>query len=235
MNKATLLTQVPSIKTETTTRFYQLPFVNPSVVKLEETTTRTIIGDNSPTETVEYSLWVEKNTQKLYGRPTFVKPGFFEVDKKYGFFREYYDRSRPYDEFIVKLNSTEIDPSWGLIFIDISSHRLWSQNFQPIPVLTQITINERDIDLDDNFLNHLKNHPWVVELSEVKTDWYDEYPRDYVYVEVLPDSESLKKIFEQAYPKGYNTKYKNTQGFIYLEVLYNKETADWLGVRPFLK
>jgi hypothetical protein len=238
MNKASFLSQNPNINTESTTSFYSLPGVDPDVIKLQVVKSTISIGTNEPTITHNHSLWIDESTRKFFGWPTYVKPRFFEVNKKYSIFRDYYENSchvRPFSEFIVNLNSTDIDPSWELIFIDVSSHRLWSQDFKPLPTLIRIHFDDKDIELNGSFLNYLRTHSWMVEMGEVKChQYYDDEPYDDIWTDFLPDPESYQKIFEEAYPEGYKKKYVDIKPFIYSKILYNKNASDWLGVRQFL-
>jgi hypothetical protein len=237
MTKVTFLSQNPVINTESTTSFYSLPRVDHDVIKLQVEKRTTSVGNNEPTITYNHSLWIDESTRKFYGRPTYVKPGFFEVDKKYSIFRDYYEagcRVRPFDEFIVKLDSTDIDPSWELIFIDVSSHRLWTHDFKPIPTSISIHFDDKDIELNDSFLNYLRTHSWMVEMGEVEYhQYYDDEPYYNIWVDFLPDPESYQKIFEEAYPEGFKKKYVDINPFIYGKILYDKSATDWLGVRQF--
>lgn len=238
MNKATLLSRNPVINTESTTSFYSLPEVDPDVIKLQVVKSTTSIGNNESTVTYNHSLWIDESTRKFYGRPTYVKPGFFEVNKTYSIFRDYYEESgrvRPFSEFIVNLDSIDIDPSWELIFIDPSSHRLWTHDFKPLPTLTCIEFFDRDVDLNDSFLNYLRSHPWMVEMGEVERhSYYNEEPYYTIWVDFLPDPESYQKIFEEAYPEGFKKEYEDIKPFIYSKILYDNNATDWLGVRQFL-
>lgn len=176
-------------------------------------------------------------------KPQFVKPEFFEYIKTHHAFSDY----KKLSDLAISFATDTVDENWGIVWFDGSSHTLLDSNHDPLPYASShdysgSPFSNRYVELNDEFLNFLREHPWVVNKKDLRIldiPYYNaEEGRDrYVQVLIQPDPETYKEMF-----CFYET--KKGGGHISCQVkdaicsylcLFSSKEKDWFGIRPFLK
>lgn len=227
---------------KTTETCYPIEGFDPDMVVLEMITTT--VDDKDPH--IEYRLIYGIGTRY---RPTLVKKEFFDLIKKLNPF-DY--REKAFKDVIVNVEDVVINDENQTVYIDLgelemvwfdySSSILMDKEGLYIPYARIYDyigtyFNNRDVEFNDEFLNFLKNHPWVVNKDDLK---YENIPyynaeEDYnetVVVVVCPDKETYNKMAVEAKKneKMYWSCYLND----YIVSTYQSK-KDWFGIAPYLK
>lgn len=192
----------------------------------------------------EYSIkkTLEGEEYKDY-KPLFVNSDFFDLIKTENPFDDS-SESNVFRIFRNKINQTSLENlnDTQLVWVCYSDHTLLDSNLAPLPFCQSYrclsTFSDKYIDLNEEFLEWLRNHPWVVNKKEIKMEEIPHYIREddmtsYVPVSIYPDKETYVEIVNFL---------KNRSG-LYLclsEVLSGspclpQNIPDWFGIRPWLR
>jgi hypothetical protein len=175
-------------------------------------------------------------------RPQFVKPEFFKYIETNHAFSDY----KKLSELAIEPPSETVDENWEIIWFDSSSHTLLDQKHNPLPYAYSYDyigtpFSNQYVKLDDNFLNFLRNHPWVANKGDIRVldiPYYNAEPDmdRYVQVMVRPDLETYREMWDYYYKVDKKFPSCRVKDAIcgYL-CLFNPAERDWFGIRPFLK
>lgn len=113
------------------------------------------------------------------------------------------------------------------------------ENRNPVPIEYEAGwfFTDRQFCLDDNFLDFLREHPWVIDKNQVQVTPVS--TGKCVPITVKPDAKTFKEIWDFLYeagPKGcpVNPSLVRME-ILSVKCLHDPQATDWLGIRPFLK
>lgn len=220
--------------------------------------------NDSITETQIYGKSDDAFLSKIC-QPCLVKDAFFEIinnninpfgleksvfkDQKYVFLKD------ELVDYILKNKSLNVNKE-NLIWVYHQGHVLFDRNGQPIAIPYHYSFDDSpfvDIFCEiDETLNHLKNHPWVLNKNDLIIDQigHDSFvlnkfkgckfiksKSDYV-IKIKPDRQVLKQIYEQSikinkesYPIIMKDLLVSNPNSLYFKNYEN----DWLNIKQFLK
>lgn len=224
-------------KTETKiveTSLYEIEGVDPFHAVLE-TVTITCGAETSTVSSIKKTL--EGKDYKNY-RPLFVNPNFFEIIKTENPFQA--DRNKVFSEYQSSLENLN---NVGLVWVCFSDHTLLDSGLTPLPFCRSYDyvstfLSNKYIDLNDKFLEWLRNHPWVVNKDGVRVEEIPYYNQDddsthYVEVSIYPDKETYVEVVK--YLKERPGRYLNISEVLVGSPCCPKDTPDWFGIRPWLR
>lgn len=229
--------------THVKTEVFQLNGYETEHVRLERCTTTTRSEGKTSKKAGGYYL---TGSVKKFGstyRPQFVKPEFFKYIETNHAFSDY----KKLSDLAISFATETVEKDWQIIWSCGSSHTLLDDNLDPLPYARPYDycgtpFSNKYVELNDEFLNFLRQHPWVVNNKDIRIldiPYYNaEEDRDkYVQVVIRPDQETYKEMF-----KSYET--VKGRGHVSCQVddaicgytcMFNPEEKDWFGIRPFLK
>lgn len=223
-------------KTETKiveTSLYEIEGVDPSHAVIE-TVTVTCGAETSTVSNIKKTL--EGKEYKNY-RPLFVNPDFFEVIKTENPFQ---DRSKAFQG---DQTTREDLNNLQLVWVYFSDHTLLGSDLTPLPFCRSYNyastfLSNRYIDLNDKFLEWLRNHPWVVNKKEIQVEEIPYYNQDddrtsYVPVSIYPDKETYVEVVN--YLKERPGRYLCLSEVLSGSPCCPKDVPDWFGIRPWLR
>lgn len=219
-----------------TTNDYEIPGVNPDHVILRETVTE--IGDDT---TVHKELH-KTLSDKEYGHfwPNLVLPSFFDYIKKNNPF------SPTKDTYVHFLKETDFPNNGELIWTSTDDHTLYDSNLEPLPYAKSYDyigtfFSNKYINFNDDFLNFLREHPWVVNKDTLKIKNIPHYNAEngrdlFVGITVYPDKKTYKEIHEYSKEKSNSKRYVCFSDLIVGSPCYPfADFPDWFGIKPWLK
>lgn len=217
---------------------YEIPGFNLERFVMKETVT---YRDNN--EPVKWYELIDLTPKKHY-YPSFVEKRFFEEIKTKNPFDTRVSKDIGYiSAKVYSSDPSNIDPEWEIILVSVSDNTIMDKNDVPIMYAKWYDyigtpFSSRVIKLDENFLEFLRNHPWVVNKDSLEIEeipYYNNGSGDetFVSVQLLPDLETYLEMKE--YTKNYG-KYTRIHEVITSSICsYNKDAKDYFGIRPFLK
>jgi hypothetical protein len=243
------LTSIPrlSVDETKTTRYFELPGLSPDLVTLEVIeVSKTEKGETS--KNVSLSLSTNITFFKNHCRPVFAPEDFLEKIKTENPFADVSNniwRKLPWNFEEHQLENYL--KNCRIILVSISSHTLLNLDLSPISYCHHFDyigtpFTNDVINLNKEFLKFLKNHPWVVNKNSLKIEDIEYYNRSseryqFVPIDVYVDDETLKEIYEETFPGGDFSEYKDIKSYICSENYSHNKTKykDWFGIEPFLK
>lgn len=234
--------KVLSTKTETTiveTSLYEIDGIDPSHAVLQRVTTY------RPLDTLtKYSIkkTLEGEEYKDY-KPLFVNSDFFDLIKTESPFDDS-SKSNVFRIYRNKIDQTSLETPNGtqLVWVCFSDHTLLDSNLAPLPFCRSYgyfsNFSDKYIDLNEEFLEWLRNHPWVVNKKGIKVEEIPYYARgndmtSYVPVSILPDKETYVEIFN--FLKNRSGRYLCLSEVLPGSPSCPQDIPDWFGIRPWLR
>lgn len=227
-------------KTETTiveTSLYEIEGVDPSHAVLQRVTT------SRPLETLtEYDIkkTLEGEEYKDY-KPRFVNSDFFDLIKTENPFDDSSESNILRD--ILGQTSLETPNGTQLVWVCYSDHTLLDSNLTPLPFCRSYDysftfFSDKYIDLNEEFLEWLRNHPWVVNRKEIKVEEIPYYNQEggrisYVPVSIYPDKETYVDIVN--FLKNRSGRYLSLSEVLPGSPCCPQNIPDWFGIRPWLR
>lgn len=225
-------TEIKSLKIETETTSYELSGFDPKEVFIEKTVTVTN-GKSSTT----WSIKPGTKAPKRY-HPRFVKPEFFEYIKTHHAFDSY-------DKHLENLFVDVTDPDQiteDLVFIwDCDyDHTMMDKDKNFIPYCKTYDYAEGpfhngEVHLNEEFIQFLKQHPWVVNKDSLEITDIPHYNRDgkrnkTVVVKILPDVDTYNEIMNDKTLREDEARVITSK-----RCVWDIKCKDYFGIRPFLK
>lgn len=217
------------------TSSYEINGVNPEHAVLQEVV---VTSDNEVT--INYS--VEKTLQgkeyKNY-RPLFVVPSFLDELKVKNPFQSNTDFSNAAvsAEFLIDSDN------WRLIWVSNWDHTLLDSNLSPLTFLRTYDylstfFSDEFIDLNQDFLDWLRSHPWVANKEDIRVERIPHYNQEenrtrFVEVSLYPDAETYAEIVN--YAKSRPGRSLCLRELVSGSPCCPKDVPDWFGIRPWLR
>lgn len=168
-------TEIKSLKIETETTSYELSGFVPKEVFIEKTVTVT-----NGKSTTSWRLKPGTKAPKRY-RPTFVKPEFFEYIKTHHAF-DYYDKHLE-NLFVEVTDPDQITEDLVFIWDCDYDHTMMDKDKNFIPYCrtydyVDAPFHNGEVHLNEEFIQFLKQHPWVVNKDSLEITDISYYNRD---------------------------------------------------------
>jgi hypothetical protein len=230
-----------TLEVTTRTEFYPIEGYSPYYVYMMKVIT--ISGND---QSINYSLCRNPDCEELKEwSPQFVKPKFFEFIKS----NNPFNIDSKTENFVVcqesinkNLTKGKLPDDWEIVWFYHSGAVLKDKDFKFLPYVLKYDycgtyFNNEDIDLNNDFIEFLKNHPWVVNKNEIKVKsipYYNSSPErnSYVTVKVYPDKETYNLMAQEAMAKDKRFWSCRLKDYIVSNYASDK---DWFGIAPYLK
>lgn len=234
---------ISSSRTIIDTRRLGIPEVDSNQVQLEEVSVR-----SEGNVTTSYSL-VDPQDRKDY-HPTIVRPEFLQWIKVNNPFADW---SEVHDNLIPNVKGTNKIPvdflfgekEFDIVFMDYSGHMLKDREYKDIPYARRYDylgapFHNGAVNLNEEFLAWLRNHPWLVSNPEdvkiLDVPYYNscEDHSQYVSVVLFPDVETYREICDYYKDEKYPS-CRVKDAICGQTSRWGSDTPDWFGIRPWLK
>lgn len=130
-----------------------------------------------------------------------------------------------------------------LVWLSFWDHTVLSHDLLPLPFCRNYDyigtyFSNEFIHLSDDFLEWLRDHPWVVNKKDIKVKsipYYNaESDRDlYVQVSICPSVEAYREMVQ--YVKDNPGRHLSLHNLISSSPYNPKEVPDWFGIKPWVK
>lgn len=224
-------------KTETKiveTSLYEIEGVDPSHAVLE-TVTVTCGAETSTVSDIKKTLKGKEYKNYL---PRFVNPDFFERIKTENPFQAIRNKV-----FFERQSSLDNLNNMKIVWVCFSDHTLLDSDLTPLPFCRSYDyistfLSNKYIDLNDTFLEWLRNHPWVVNKNEIRVEEIPYYNQEddcthYVGVSIYPDKETYVEAVN--YLKERPGRYLCLSEVLSGSPCCPRDVPDWFGIRPWLR
>lgn len=180
-----------------------------------------------------------KEKEYEWYRPVLVTQDFFERIKT----EDPFQLNTVFEDTSCTPNTPDDFSERGLVWVGSSNHTLLDKDLSPLPFCQNYDycstfFSDRYINLNDEFLNWLRNHPWVVNKDNIKVmpiPYYncEEDRTSYVQVSICPDAKSYSEMVSLAKEK--SGRLTNVRNMVTGFSGNSKNTPDWFGIRPWLR
>lgn len=225
---------------------YQVGSYPEDVARLSKQTTISRSGGRKQKAISKFYLGGKVVKYKGTYKPEFVTPGFFDLIQNNNPF-SFADTNR--EEFLKLVIGREVESveeDWRIIWQNSSDHTFLNSDLDPLPYARHYDyagspFNDAHLNLNEEFLDFLRGHPWVVNKSDLQIQsvpyYVEGHMRTFVNVLVKPDEETYKEMWEF-----YNSSPKHRfPGVAVHEAmtgyyhLFSRKEKDWFGISPFLR
>lgn len=169
--------------------------------------------------------------------PSFVEPGFFDNLRTMnpwgdGFEQTGVIKTSTYAKVPVSQWKKEWE-NWKIVFLNGWDSMIYDSEGVPLPCAEWVNgtfFEHRMFNLTEDFLSHLRNHPWVVNKDDIRVEFSCGY--ECVHVRICPDRDSYLKALEirETMEHWSVTEILSGEPFA-----FGGDTPDFLGIGPFMK
>lgn len=131
---------------------------------------------------------------------------------------------------------------WQLVWQNTKYRIILDQNFNPIPYAQWFNyhntpFSDKYVSLDEEFIDFLKNHPWVVNKEEIRVHKGGVFTDVQEFVEVLikPDPESYREIWDSFDTNRRRATHYFMETLCGFRTIRDRKSKDWFGILPYLK